>query len=88
MRITSLAAAAALTTATAWPAWGHEVEQVSGQLGKVNFANSCDAKVQNELQRGFAMLHSFWYSAGEKTFRHVLADDPSCAIATDRKSVV
>ena len=46
MRITSLAAAAALTTATAWPAWGHEVEQASGQLGKVNFANSCDAKVQ------------------------------------------
>ena len=28
------------------------------------------------------MLHSFWYSAGDKTFRHVLADDPGCAIAT------
>ena len=82
MRLTSLAAAAALTTATAWPALGHEVEQGSGQLGKVSFANSCDAKVQKELQRGFAMLHSFWYSAGDKTFRHVLADDPGCAIAT------
>ena len=60
---------------------GHEVEQASGQLGKVNFANTCDAKVQHELQRGFAMLHSFWYTAGDKTFRHVLADDPGCAEA-------
>jgi tetratricopeptide (TPR) repeat protein len=28
------------------------------------------------------MLHSFWYSAGEKAFRDVLAADPQCAIAT------
>jgi tetratricopeptide (TPR) repeat protein len=28
------------------------------------------------------MLHSFWYSAAEKTFREVLKDDPQCAIAT------
>jgi tetratricopeptide (TPR) repeat protein len=28
------------------------------------------------------MLHSFWYSAGEQTFRDVLAKDPSCAIAS------
>ena len=53
-----------------------------GQLGKVAFANSCDAKVQKELQRAVAMLHSFWFSAGEKAFRHVLEDDPSCGVAT------
>jgi len=52
------------------------------KLGKVNFPNSCDAKVQAQFERGVAMLHSFWYSAGEKTFREVLAQDPSCAIAT------
>ena len=28
------------------------------------------------------MLHSFWYSAGEKAFRDVLKDDPRCAMAT------
>ena len=85
MRFTSLACAAAVSIACALPglpASGHEVEQGSGQLGTVNFANSCDAKVQKELQRGIAMLHSFWYSAGERTFRHVLADDPGCSIAT------
>ena len=52
------------------------------KLGKVSFPTSCDPKVQAQFERGVAMLHSFWYSAGEKTFRDVLAQDPSCAIAT------
>jgi tetratricopeptide (TPR) repeat protein len=51
-------------------------------VGTVRFPNSCDAKVQAQLERGVALLHSFWYSAGEKAFREVLAQDPSCAIAT------
>ena len=81
MRFTALTAAAVLSMVTALPAAAHEVEEGSGQLGKVSFSNSCDAKVQKELQRGIAMLHSFWFAKGEKTFRHVLADDPGCAIA-------
>ena len=81
MRFTPLAAAAAMTFALAGPALGHEVEEGQGQLGKVAFANSCDAKVQRQLQRAVAMLHSFWFSAGEKAFRHVLDDDPSCGVA-------
>jgi hypothetical protein len=63
------------------PAGAHDAEEGTGQLGEVAFANSCDAKVQKELQRAVAMLHSFWYSAGEKTFRHVLEDDPNCTVA-------
>src|SRR5271170_3126169 len=51
-------------------------------LGHVAFANSCDAKVQAQFERAVAMLHSFWYSAGEAAFREVLKDDPHCAIAT------
>jgi tetratricopeptide (TPR) repeat protein len=82
MRITPIAAAAAVSLALASGAWAHEVEQGKGQLGKVAFANSCDAKVQGELQRAVAMLHSFWFGAGEQAFRHVLEDDPGCAIAT------
>src|SRR5262245_26463870 len=61
--------------AAAIPAQGAE------QLGKVNFPNSCDPKVQAQFERGVAMLHSFWYSAAEKTFREVADSDPSCAIA-------
>jgi hypothetical protein len=82
MRSTPWAALAVLSFALAAPAGAHDVEEGTGRLGKVDFANSCDAKVQAELQRGIAMLHSFWYTAGEKTFRHVLADDPGCAVAT------
>ncbi len=58
---------------------GHGKED---QVGKVSFANSCAPAVQEEFGRAVAMLHSFWYSAGERTFRDVLAKDPSCAIAT------
>jgi hypothetical protein len=83
MRIKPVVAAiAALTIVLTGSVIGHEVEEGKGRLGKVSFANSCDAKVQGELQPAFAMLHSFWYSAGEKAFRSVLDKDPGCAIAT------
>jgi tetratricopeptide (TPR) repeat protein len=52
-----------------------------GEVGAVNFPNSCAPAVQGEFARGVAMLHSFWYSAGDETFRAVLAKDPGCAIA-------
>jgi hypothetical protein len=82
MRVSPIAAAAALTLLFAGPSLSHEAEEGKGQLGIVNFSNSCDAKVQKEFQRAVAMLHSFWFTAGENAFRHVLADDPSCGIAT------
>ena len=64
------------------PVPAHDGDPTSGPLGKVVFPSSCDPKVQATLERGVAMLHSFWYSAGEQTFRAVLKDDPGCAIAT------
>ena len=81
MRITTIAAAAAMSLGLAGAALAHDVEEGKGRLGKVNFANSCDTKVQGELQRAVAMLHSFWFSAGEKAFRHVLDDDATCGVA-------
>jgi tetratricopeptide (TPR) repeat protein len=51
------------------------------KLGRVSFPTSCDPKVQAQFERGVAMLHSFWFGAGENTFRDVLVQDPSCAIA-------
>ena len=82
MRFHPMAAAAALSCALVGTPLAHEVEEDQGQLGKLTFANSCDAKVQKELQRAVAMLHSFWFTAGEKAFRHVLEDDPGCGVAT------
>ena len=62
-------------------AQSHEDESKS-QLGKVKFSNSCNPAVQADFERGVAMLHSFWYSEAEKTFREVLAKDAGCAIAS------
>ncbi|MBX4341364.1 hypothetical protein K4G93_24875, partial [Mycobacterium tuberculosis] len=49
----------------------------SEKLGRVQFANSCSADVQPDLQRAVAMLHSFRYKETEKAFAAVLARDPS-----------
>src|SRR5206468_6979524 len=51
------------------------------KLGAVSFANTCSEAVQPRLQRSVALLHSFWWSEGDKAFREVLVEDPSCAIA-------
>ena len=73
----------ALGTCFAAAALAHEDDAAKALkgLGSVNFANSCSPSVQQKLQRGVAMLHSFWYSAGEATFQEVAAADPSCAVA-------
>jgi hypothetical protein len=51
------------------------------KLGAVSFANTCSEAVQPRLQRSVALLHSFWWSEGDKAFREVLVEDPGCAIA-------
>jgi tetratricopeptide (TPR) repeat protein len=80
MKLAPLAFAVALAV---FPlAQAHDTDSQSGPLGKVNFPTSCDPKVQASFERAVAMLHSFWYSAGEQAFRDVLKADPQCAIAT------
>ena len=69
------------TLAAHGAALAHETDSQSGPLGKVSFPTSCDPKVQPAFERAVAMLHSFWYSAGEQAFRDVLKNDPQCAIA-------
>ena len=82
MRFHPLAAAAAFSCVLVGTSMAHETDEKQGRLGTVTFANSCDAKVQKDLQRAVAMLHSFWFSEGEKTFRRVLDNDPGCGVAT------
>src|SRR6266581_6144408 len=55
--------------------------QSGDKLGKVEFPNSCSPAVQEKFLRGVAMLHSFYYSAAQKAFEEVAAEDNSCAIA-------
>jgi tetratricopeptide (TPR) repeat protein len=55
--------------------------QSGDRLGKVDFPNSCSPAVQEKLLRGIAMLHSFYYSATQRAFEEVAAEDNSCVIA-------
>jgi tetratricopeptide (TPR) repeat protein len=71
------AAAVSLALAASTPA--QTAGKAPAQLGKVEFPNSCSPAVQEKLMRGIAMLHSFYYSATQKAFEEVAAEDNSCA---------
>ncbi len=60
---------------------GESAERPREQLGKVSFPTSCDPKVQQQFERGVALLHSFSFQLGRKAFDDVLEADSSCAIA-------
>jgi tetratricopeptide (TPR) repeat protein len=72
---------AALLIALSLAATRGTFAQESHKLGTVEFPNSCSPAVQEKFLRGVAMLHSFYYSAAQKAFEEVAAEDTSCAIA-------
>ena len=51
------------------------------KLGKVSFPVSCTPAVQEQFDRGVALLHSFAYTAAEHAFHGVAEQDPRCAMA-------
>lgn len=51
------------------------------KLGKVSFSISCAPAVQEQFNRGVALLHSFTYSPAENAFQKVADLDPRCAMA-------
>jgi hypothetical protein len=51
------------------------------KLGKVSFPISCLPTVQQQFDRGVALLHSFAYSPAEHSFQSVAETDPQCAMA-------
>jgi tetratricopeptide (TPR) repeat protein len=59
----------------------HHEDMTEAQVGTVHFPSSCAAAVQKPIERGVAMLHSFWYEEAEKQFVQIEKDDPQCAIA-------
>jgi tetratricopeptide (TPR) repeat protein len=59
----------------------HHEELTEAQVGTVHFPSSCLAAEQKPVERGVAMLHSFWYEEAEKQFQQIEKDDPKCAIA-------
>jgi hypothetical protein len=73
--------AAAVSLALAAAGCAQNPGKAPAQVGKVEFQNSCSPAVQEKLLGGIAMLHSFYYSAAQKAFEEVAAEDNSCAIA-------
>jgi tetratricopeptide (TPR) repeat protein len=59
----------------------HHEDLNEAQVGTVHFPSSCASAVQKPVERGVAMLHSFWYEEAEKQFQQIEKDDPQCAIA-------
>src|SRR5438045_2444210 len=59
----------------------HHEDMNEVQVGTVHFPSSCAAAVQKPIERGVAMLHSFWYEEAEKQFEQIEKEDPQCAIA-------
>jgi tetratricopeptide (TPR) repeat protein len=54
---------------------------VPEKLGTVSFPVSCKPAVQEQFDRGVALLHSFAYPAAEDAFQGVAEQDPQCAMA-------
>ncbi|MGB9244277.1 MAG: hypothetical protein WCC03_13065 [Candidatus Acidiferrales bacterium] len=51
------------------------------KLGVVSFPISCQPEVQQQFDRGVALLHSFAYADARNTFQAVAAQDERCAMA-------
>jgi tetratricopeptide (TPR) repeat protein len=51
------------------------------ELGSVRFETSCRPQVAADINRGVALVHSFWHEEGLRTFEKAAADDPDCAMA-------
>ena len=51
------------------------------KLGKVSFPISCAPAVQEQFDRGVALLHSFAYTPPKMHFRAWRNMDPQCAMA-------
>ncbi|HEX2092861.1 MAG TPA: hypothetical protein VHG28_10685 [Longimicrobiaceae bacterium] len=80
-----LHAAAALTlgvlTTFAAGAQEHRHGGPGEKLGSVTFPTSCSTAAQPLVERGVAMLHSFWFDQAQRTFEEAAAADPRCAMA-------
>ncbi len=52
-----------------------------GNIGSAHLATSCNPAAQQAIDRGVTLMHSFWYSEAEKTFREAATADSRCGMA-------
>jgi tetratricopeptide (TPR) repeat protein len=51
------------------------------ELGSVTFETSCQPQVAADINRGIALIHSFWHDEARRVFEKVASADPDCAMA-------
>ncbi len=69
-----------LILSTSWAQEDHN-HRAPERLGKVSFAISCAPAVQEQFNRGVALVHSFAYTQARNAFEGVAKEDPRCAMA-------
>jgi hypothetical protein len=79
-RFAALIAVAAVSSLSA-QAHDHGTGRSAEQLGRVTFPVSCNAEAAKRFERAMALLHSFWWDAGDAAFRGVAEADGACAMA-------
>jgi tetratricopeptide (TPR) repeat protein len=52
-----------------------------GNIGRAHLETSCNEAAQKAIDRGLALIHSFWYAEAEKAFRDAAAADEKCGMA-------
>src|SRR5688500_11921809 len=52
-----------------------------GNIGQAHLETSCGEAARKEIDRGLALIHSFWYAEAEKAFRRAAAADADCGMA-------
>lgn len=73
---------AVLLPTTSLHSQAHEhVGSPDGAVGQVHFVSRCQAAAQPLLERGVALLHSFWYEAASDAFAQAARSDSTCALA-------
>lgn len=50
-------------------------------VGRVAMPTSCAAEAQGHVERGVALLHSFWYEEARRAFELAAEADPDCGMA-------
>jgi tetratricopeptide (TPR) repeat protein len=64
-----------------WADEGHPHTDAGAKLGTISFPISCGSQEQKSIERGIALLHSFWFDEAQKQFEESVQNDPQCAMA-------
>jgi tetratricopeptide (TPR) repeat protein len=65
----------------AWAEKSHPHDEAKEKLGTVSFPISCSPEERQRVERGIALLHSFWFDEAQKQFEEAVQKEPACAMA-------